>query len=394
MLLEMQRASRPGIFNQQSSIWSDEAGSSGRNPRAALSRATGGASESSSKSTVLAEMYRPPFELMSNLSWDEARDEGKALQKWILVNVQDPSIFDCQVVNRDLWKHEGVRETIRENFIFIQCNKDDARGNQYMQYYFQNHDDEQSYPHIAIVDPRTGEQVKVWSGPPVPKASEFLMQLHEFLDRYSLSVTAKNPVAKRKPEQKKKKGVESMTEDEQLQMAMQASLAGQDGMAQGDNMENDPDALTRSVDDTSKLPTSVDLTDDGVGPSTHGENGITASVPNELEPTIEFSPFEAISSSNPQTEPAATEPNTTRIQFRHPTGRVVRRFALADPVRRLYEWLKAEPLEGKAGIAFELVAMGKNLIESLEQTVEEAGLRNGTVMIEFVASEGDDDREA
>ena len=396
----MQRTSRPGIFNQQSSIWSDEAASGEGSQRASLSRATGGASESSSKSTVLAEMYRPPFELMSNLSWDDARDEGKDLQKWILINVQDPSIFDCQVVNRDLWKHEGIRETIRENFIFIQCNKTDARGNQYMQYYFQNHDDDQSYPHIAIVDPRTGEQVKVWSGPPVPKASEFLMQLHEFLDRYSLSVTAKNPVARRKPEQKKK-GVESMTEDEQLQMAMQASLAGQDGLAGEDNTENDPDALTRSVGDMSKWPTggnlaSIDLTDDFPGPSTHIQNGTATTVLSEPEPelTAEPSPFAAISSSNPHTEPAATEPNTTRIQFRHPTGRVVRRFALAEPVHRLYEWLKAEPLEGKTGVDFELVAMGRNLIESLEETVEEAGLRNGTVMIEFVASGGDDDQEA
>ena len=33
---------------------------------------------------------------------------------------------------------------------------------------------------------------------------------------------------------------------------------------------------------------------------------------------------------------------------------------------------------------FELVSMGKNLIESKDQTIEEAGLKNGTVMVEFV----------
>ena len=356
-----------------------------------MSRATGGASESSQKSTVLAEMYRPPFELLSNLSWDDARTEGKEELKWILVNVQDPSIFDCQVLNRDLWKHEGIRETIRENFIFIQCNKDDNRGDQYMQYYFQKRDDEGAYPHIAIIDPRTGEQVKVWSGPPVPKASEFLMQLHEFLDRYSLSITAKNPVAKRKPEQKR--AVASMTEEEQLQMAMKASLAGQDDLGQEDGVDNDPDALTRSVGEVSKDPTSANIIDDTPISSAPAQNDVSTMPPSDNpEPIVELSPFDAISSLNVHTEPAATEPNTTRIQFRHPTGRVVRRFALADPVGRLYEWLKAEPLEGKTGVGFELVAMGKNLIHSLDQTVEEAGLRNGTVMVEFVEGDRGDDQ--
>lgn len=341
-------------------------------------------------------MYRPPFDIMTKLSWDDIRADGKEGQKWIMVNVQDPSIFDCQVLNRDLWKHEGIRETIRENFIFMQCNAGDPRGEQYMQYYFLNHDDAEAYPHIAIVDPRTGEQVKVWSGPPAPKASEFLMQLHEFLDRYSLSVTARNPVAKRKPEQRK--GVASMTEEEQLEMAMQASLAGQGGRTAGDSSDDDPDALTRSMGDVSKEQAGIDATANAPTTSApSASNGISGQLTpppacSEPEaPAAQPSPFDAISDSSPHTEPAATEPNTTRVQFRHPTGRVVRRFALADPVRRLYEWLKAEPLEGKQGVPFELVAMGKNLIGELETTVEEAGLRNGTVMVEFVqGTEGGD----
>ena len=175
---------RHGIFNQanSSSVWNNaDPDPSGH--RDQLARATGGASESSSKANALAEMYRPPFELMSHVSWDEAREQGKDGEKWILVNIQDPSIFDCQVLNRDIWKNSSIMETVRENFIFMQYSKDNPRGNQYVQYYFQNKDLDSSYPHIAIVDPRTGEQVKVWSGPPAPKAPDFLMQLHEFLDR-------------------------------------------------------------------------------------------------------------------------------------------------------------------------------------------------------------------
>ena len=50
----------------------------------------------------------------------------------------------------------------------------------------------------------------------------------------------------------------------------------------------------------------------------------------------------------------------------------------------MYEWLKAAPIEGKQDVDFELVFMGRNLIEALDQTIEEAGLKNGSVMIEFL----------
>lgn len=312
---------------------------------------------------------------MSRLSWDEAREEGKAEEKWILVNIQDPAVFDCQILNRDIWKNESIRDTVKENFLFMQYSKDDPRGSQYIQYYFQARDSQDAYPHIAIVDPRTGEQVKAWSGPPVPKAPDFLMQLHEFLDRYSLKVNARNPVAKRKPEVKKEKQVDRMTEDEMLEMALQNSLANNGGQR-----EDDPDDLTRSVGEIGKGKGKATAEDDDVMEEVNqtGTNG-------HLNPTENSpSPFSLISGTNPHTEPGLDPSTTTRIQFRHSGGRMIRRFALADPVRRLYEWLKASPLEGKEGVAFELVFMQKNLIDLLDDTIEHAGLKNGTVMVEFL----------
>ena len=314
-------------------------------------------------------MYRPPFELMSGLSWDEARDEGKQNEKWILVNIQDASIFDCQLLNRDVWKNSGVMETVKENFVFMQYSKDNPRGNQYVQYYFPNKDADSAYPHIAIVDPRTGEQVKVWSGPPAPKALDFLMQLHEFLDRYSLKASAKNPVARRKAEPSKETRLDRMTEEQQLEMAMQASLAGG---GQG-LRESDPDALTRSIGNIGEVGGTGNMTNET--DDEHAEtNGVLRATKSE---------FDDISSHQTHVEPAPDPSTTTRIQFRHPTGRVVRRFTLTDSVRRIYEWLKASPLEGKEGIGFELVFMQKNLLTLLDATIEEAGLRNGTVMVEF-----------
>jgi hypothetical protein len=335
---------------------------------------------------MLAEMYRPPFELMSRLPWDLARDEGRENEKWLLVNIQDPSVFDCQLLNRDLWKDPGVRDTVKENFIFLQFNKDDPRGAPYLQYYFQASDVSDNYPHIAIVDPRTGEQVKVWSGPPVLKASDFLMQLHEFLDRYSLKHNARNPVAKRKPELPREKKLESMTEEEMMEMALRNSLVG----AYPEKME-DPDDLTRSVSDIKRKGKAVDTGDvtmeerDTNGFEEEEEEEEEEEVLVEEEEDVRASVFHSIPSDHMQTEPPADPATTTRIQFRHPSGRVIRRFALTDPVRRIYEWLKADPpLKEKAGVVFELNAMGKNLIDELDTSIQDAGLKNGTVMIGYM----------
>lgn len=313
-------------------------------------------------------MYRPPFEIICRLPWDEAREEGKSSEKWILVNVQDPAIFDCQVLNRDIWKNEQIKETIKENFLFMQYQKDDPAGNQYTQYYFHARDSQDAYPHIAIVDPRTGEQVKVWSGSPIPKAMDFLMQLHEFLDRYSLKAFARNPVAQRKPE-KKKVDVERMTEEEMLEMALQNSLAN--GASNG-SRDADPDELTRQADPSAK---GKERADEAIT----AEGSATA----EPEAAPGATAFASISIDHPHTEPANDPSSTTRIQFRYSGGRQIRRFSLSDPVRRIYEWLKATPFEGKEGQDFELSSMGKNLIELLDVSIQEAGLKNGTVMVEF-----------
>lgn len=335
-----------------------------------LAESTGGASETSSRSNMLAKMFQPPWDLMYKGGWESAREEGREQSKWMLVNIQDGSVFDCQVLNRDLWKNPSVVDTVRENFVFLQYSKDDIRADQYLQYYFQEHANPDLYPHIAIVDPRTGEQVKVWSAE-VPKPGDFLMQLHEFLDRYSLSSHARNPVAKRKPESKQPKSIEQMTEAEQLERALQASLAAQSEEG-GKAKVEDPDDLTRSVGHMGGERKSLERDPDSMSIVENGHE--TSSVPL---------PFSLIASNRAHDEPAAG-PDVTRIQFRHPAGRVIRRFATSDPVRRIFEWLKAEPLQGKAGAAFELVSMGKNLMDLADQSIEEAGLKNGTVMIEFL----------
>lgn len=302
------------------------------------------------------------------MSWDDARSLGKEDKKWIMVNLQDMNDFNCQALNRDIWKDEAVRDLVKNHFIFLQYDKDYPDAEEFMTFYFTNssHENPDNYPHVSIIDPRTGEQVKVWSGRPFPSAPDFHAELAEFLDRYSLEVNSKNPVAKATAKKPQTVDVDRMTEDEMLEMALKNSMAGAAGSSGSSSTPNvhDPDSLTKSP-----LPGAA-------GGASRAES----------EAPAEQSPFAQIASTNPHTEPENNPATTTRIQFRHPTGRVIRRFNVQDPVRRIYEWLKAEPLEGKEGVVFELKKMpqGQDLLESVDTTIEENGLKQGTVMIEFI----------
>jgi hypothetical protein len=313
----------------------------------------------------LQDLFRPPYDLMTRATWDEARTLGKDEKKWILVNLQDMNDFNCQALNRDIWKDEAVRDLVSENFIFLQYDKDYPDAEEYLTFYFpsQSHENPDNYPHVSIIDPRTGEQVKVWTGRPFPSAKDFHAELAAFLDRYSLAANSKNPVAPVTARKPQAVDVDRMTEDEMLEMALKNSLAGAQSSGSGSTPNVfDPDSLTK--------PTS-DSDDKGKEP--------------EATPAPE-SAFARISSTDPHVEPDNNPATTTRIQFRHSNGRVIRRFNLQDPVRRIYEWLKAEPFEGKTGVEFELKKMpqGQDLIDNVDGTIEENGLKQGTVMIEFI----------
>lgn len=356
-----------------------------------LAGAISGASEQSVNQRSLAEMFRPPYEIIEHLEFDEARDHAKEIKKWILVNIQDTLIFDCQVLNRDIWKAKEVKDTIKENFIFLQYDKAGIDGQKYVRLYFPHTIDVpptsplNPFPIIAIIDPRTGEQVKVWTDTP-KEPLEFVMQLHEFLERYSLDNSVKNPV--QKPNQTARKlDVDHMTEDEMLKEAMMRSLNNGEEAA---GVHHDPDELTREQErdkGKGKQPEEVNLME------------FDDDVPSSSTPAAK-TPFQIISKTNHHVEPPMGSPGITRIQFKLADGsRVVRRFALGDQVSRLYEWIKADLLPEQAAKKgeevtettsdkpFELVSMGKNLIDRLDSTLEEAQLKMGTVMIEFVDNE-------
>ncbi|KAF3916009.1 hypothetical protein AA313_de0210092 [Arthrobotrys entomopaga] len=374
-----------GIFNQR--VESDDPMAFGDSEtpsarRQRLAYRTNGASEVSSRASRLAEMYTPPSDIITRADFMSAKDIGKERKKWIMVNVQDSSVFDSQVLNRDIWKDPAIKSTIKENFIFLQYANDAPDGMQYCNLYLNNIYPPPDFPHIGIVDPRTGELLKTWSR--VPDKNEFLMQLHEFLERYSLDPTVKMPV-QQKPREKQR-GVEHMTEDEMMQFALQQSLGVEGG---NDSTESDPDLLTKSEGKRKAVTQEEDLInlDDDVSIVTSPSGG-KASAPAEP-----ISVFASIAKNKHHSEPPANAQGVTRVQFRLPDGsRIVRRFLLADKVERVFEYVKADLLpeqatktgdEEMADKEFELKSLGKNLIDLLDSSIEEAGLKMATIMVDL-----------
>ncbi|RVD88214.1 uncharacterized protein DFL_002409 [Arthrobotrys flagrans] len=379
-----------GIFNQRvpddpMAFGDPDAPVTPAQRRRALAQATNGASNVSSRASRLAELYTPPFEIMTRADFSSARDIGKERLKWLMVNIQDSTVFDSQVLNRDIWKDPAIRSTVQENFIFLQYANDSVDGLNYINLYLNaNRYVSVDYPHIGIIDPRTGELLKSWSR--VPDKNEFLMQLHEFLERYSLDPSVKMPV-QQKPKEKAR-GVEHMTEEEMMQLALQQSLGvaaspGEDGDSE------DPDLLTRK-EGKQKAGREDDLINLDEEIEDAPPAAPAAAEASAAEPV---SVFASIAKNKHHSEPPASAPAVTRVQFRLPDGaRVVRRFTLADKVERIFEYVKADLLPGQAtktgdeGLAdkeFDLKCLGKNLIEHLDVSIEEAGLKMATIMVDI-----------
>ncbi|CDW55642.1 UBX and Thioredoxin 7 domain containing protein [Trichuris trichiura] len=78
--------------------------------------------------------------------------EAKAKNRWLMINIQDPKEFACQVLNRDIWSHSAVRDLVSNNFVFYQVFKTSPAGHRLCGYY--NVD---TFPFVGIVDPRTGQ---------------------------------------------------------------------------------------------------------------------------------------------------------------------------------------------------------------------------------------------
>ncbi|KAF9573681.1 hypothetical protein EC968_008197 [Mortierella alpina] len=297
--------------------------------------------DTSPKTSRLADLFKAPLDMMARGDFDQSRNVAKNETKWLMVNIQEAGVFACQVLNRDLWSDKSVKEIVKENFVFLQFYSDSVEGKKYAAYY-----PLKTFPHIAIIDPRTAERMHVWSKAIDPV--DFLSDVSEFLDMHSLTDSTSKPSQPKK--KKLVKDVSDMTEEEQLQAAMVASMGG------------DPS-------------TAINLDDQEESPFT--------STPEEATPATAavVSVFDSI---QPVRHEEPTDPATsTRIGFRLSDGsRLMHRFSKTAPVRVLFEYIKSE-VEDARTQPFELVFIGKQLLEDVDKTLAEVGVENAQIMVQM-----------
>ncbi|XP_076837733.1 UBX domain-containing protein 7 [Brachyhypopomus gauderio] len=165
------------------------------------------------KLSTLADLFRPPIELMHKGSFETAKDSGQLENKWLMINIQNVQDFACQCLNRDVWSNEAVKTIIREHFIFWQVYHDSEEGQRYIQFYKLN-----KFPYISILDPRTGQKMVEWNQLDV---SAFLDQVTGFLTEHGqLDGLSSQPPAKRA----RSESLIDASEDSQLEAAIRASL--------------------------------------------------------------------------------------------------------------------------------------------------------------------------
>jgi hypothetical protein len=249
-----------------------------------------------------------------------------------------------------LWKSSAVQSIIKEHFLFLQFNIQEHEGLNYRTFY-----PVEEFPHVAVLDPRTGERIKFWGGVSAGSGNfalndpaEFVAQILELMD--TISLNSHGPIG---PAVKGKKPIGSLTEEEQLEKALQQSLEAMN---------------------TSKTP----LKPKESGRSNEVASSNSGSEGNQLEKRIKaLQPMDL-------PEPDAGGAGTTRIQYRLPNGsRLVRRVFENNSVADLYRIAKACVPEANTH-EFELVVFRDNLSDKLDLSIEEAGLKNAAISLNYL----------
>ncbi|KAK3730172.1 hypothetical protein QZH41_016004 [Actinostola sp. cb2023] len=190
----------------------------------------------SSKKRTLQDLFRPPIDVLHKGTFETviiAKTSGQQQSKWLLVNVQDVKEFKCQQLNRDVWSNEHVRSMIKANFVLWQVYRDTDEGERFIQFYHVS-----TFPHLAIVDPRTGEKLISWG---FMDAQSFYETVSEFLVEHP-GLGEESPP----PKKTKKDSIVDASEDSQLEAAIAASLrystsTANDNTSEGQNVGEDDD---------------------------------------------------------------------------------------------------------------------------------------------------------
>ncbi|XP_062224439.1 putative plant UBX domain-containing protein 14 [Phragmites australis] len=138
---------------------------------------------------TLAELYRPPRELMYHGSFHDAKVHASRKDRFLLVNIQTEGEFASHLHNRDLWPDEVVSKVVKDNFVFLLL-KGNYCGDECRKVcsFYKLEDDQLTS--VLVLDPITGQLLAKRSGAIQP--DEFM----QFIDEYTKSKPSALPKPK------------------------------------------------------------------------------------------------------------------------------------------------------------------------------------------------------
>lgn len=385
---------------------SASASTNARNLNTAASRA----SAATRQARRLREMFAPPTHLMhQGGGFTGARNVAKDTRRWLLVNLQSDEEFACHALNRDVWRDELCENLVREGFIFWQSDNETPEGRTYAQRY-----NVHSYPHIGILDPRTARLVyrkEGWTQQNPLTPENFAEIAADFCSRHSFD---KPPMAPRAASGGAAAGAssgngignghgsaaaaaapETMTEEQQLQAAIRASMndiskTEDSGFSVDDDGDNDDDSSVEYImeeddddddDDSGDDVVNGDAGGDGVGASASSDANDVAPMEEAKEEEKPPSFQDEIIAMEVGDEP--TE-NAARVMIRMPDGkRLVRRFEMDSTVKKIYAFVAQANDDSSREFELKYGFPPKNLLDSVNESISSAGLAGENITVRW-----------
>ena len=171
--------------------------------------------EGQQRSSGLDSLFRPPVDLIFTGKWEAVKQAGEQQKKWLLVNIQSRE-FESEALNRDLWANGDVKSLVAKHFIFWQVSNLTTEGRNYVSFY---HVD--SFPHISILDPRTGEKLLHWQ---TITAKTFCTNVAKFLAENPSPGACMPSTSGQVNAAPKAKAITDLSEEDQINAAIEASI--------------------------------------------------------------------------------------------------------------------------------------------------------------------------
>jgi len=318
----------------------------------------------SARDKNLQTLFQPPREMLFVGTFEEARNTAKGERKFVLVNIQKDSEFFSYVLNRDLWQDEIVRDILIGSFVFFQHEHSDHDAQNYIRLY-----NPVTFPHIAAIDPRTGEQLAVFDlrtraaeKDPDDLRCSFMDKISSFLDKNNFE----GPQASTPPPSQKPRRDDEATYDPSTAPGTPATPS-----------ISPAPAPVPGAGFVPEVNAGADASSQVLGTRTTA-SAPTSETQSAARPVVVYPQL--------NDEPASGEPDTTQVRVRLFDGKTMtRRFRTTDKVAQLFSLVRSQVPETETR-EFDIVVNGmppRSLADSMDATLAEQALTRVQVSVKW-----------